>query len=67
MCNSLAIYSNCIRFNDNRVNIAIKDSGNKQTFKAKNPNRYPLICLRIDGCVIKDGKKQIFYCMYKKI
>jgi hypothetical protein len=68
MCNSLGKYSNCIEFNDNRINIAIKDSSNPQTFRAKNSNRYQLICLKIDGCVIKNGEKADFLlCVQKDI
>jgi len=69
MCDSLDLdkHKNCIEFYDDRLNIAIKDSGNTQTFRAKNKNRYILICLKIDGCVIKDGKKADFLlCVQKK-
>lgn len=51
----------CIDFHDNRSIIVLKDKKSKggSEYRADNNTRKSMLCLRVDGCLLKemDGKK----------
>jgi hypothetical protein len=57
MCNDFFRESECNEFCDTRRTVVVRDTRNPQEYRVTNSSSKELCKIRVDGCLIKAGKK----------